>query len=306
MQSKRSALRFRSPVRFRDRWQGRLVSCHVDEDWLVLNIAVSRGLFRPSEVKLPFSIAGDWSDDAVSLDCTSEEAFGRQIAPSAAPATPLSAASRLSVDVRLAGALVERASRRVSHLLLSAGLLAPGQLMVPVTEVTPEAGRLNLAAQLDALPFYRRDSELLQSVRDAIARRPYLTADERRAVGVEVVDGTVRLAGNVRTPQAEAALYEAAASVADIAGVSGAVINDRRLEIDAGRSLDAAGLFRYGRIYLRAALGEVTLSGFLATAAPVAEVVRVTQAVPGVRSVSERFELAPPAPAPAEPPAPPP
>lgn len=292
MQSTRSTLRLGCLVRFRDRWQGRLASFQVDEAWLVVNLAVSRGVFRPTEVRLPFSSASDWDDDALSLDCNSGQAFGREIPPLAVPAMPLSAGTPLSVrDARLVGALVERRSRRASHLLLSRGLLASDLRMVPVADVALEGGVVRVAAQAEALPLYRRDSDLLQAVRAALAAHPYLTTDDRRGLSVEVVDGTAHLSGNVRTFQAEAYILEAASSVPALTAVRGGVINDRQLEIDVGRALDAAGLFRYGRIYVRAALGDLTLGGFLTAAAPRPEILRAAQAVPGVRSLEDRMEV---------------
>lgn len=256
MQSARPLLRLGCPVRFRDRWQGRLAAFEIDEDWLVLNVVVSRGLFRPVEVRLPFSIAAAWDDGALSLDCTSDQAFGRELPPVAAPAMPISARTPVSAaGVRLAGALVERESRRVSRLLLAAGMLTRDTRAVDVREVTLERGAVQLAAQLDALPVYRPDPELLQAVRDALAAHPYLTADDRRTVGVDVADGVAHLSGNVRTPQAEASVRDAAASVPGVSEVRSAVVDDRALETAVGRALDAAGMFRHGRLYVRAALG---------------------------------------------------
>src|SRR3990172_6692546 len=149
MQSARPLLRLGCPVRFRDRWQGRLAAFEIDEGWRVLNVVVSRGLFRPVEVRLPFSIATAWDDSALSLDCTSDQAFGRELPPVAAPALPLSARTPVSAaEVRLAGALVERESRRVSRLLLTAGLLTRDTRAVDVREVTLVGGRVRLAAQM--------------------------------------------------------------------------------------------------------------------------------------------------------------
>ena len=307
MQTTRSALRLGRPIRFRDRWQGRLAAFEVDEQWLVVNLAISRGIFRPTEIKLPFSITSDWDDDGLTLDCTSGEAFGREIPPLAVPAMPLSAGTPLSVsDAKLLGALVERGSRRASHLLISRGLLASDQRMVPVADVALEGGVVRVAAQSGALLVYRRGSDLLVAVREALAAHPYLTADDRRGLNVEVADGEVYISGNVRTSQAEVYVYEAASAVSGIAAVHGAHVNDRQLEIDVGRALDAAGLFRYGRIYVRAALGEVTLGGFLTTAAVVPDILRVTEGVPGVRAVANGMEVeeAPLPSAPAAPPAP--
>ncbi len=297
MQSTRSVLRLGGPVRFHDRWQGRLASFEVDDDWLVLNLVISRGIFRPSEVKLPFSIATDWDDDSLSLDCTSYEAFRREIPPLAVPPKPLSAKTPLSLaNLKLAGALVERASRRAGHLMLSRGLFGTDQRVVAVEDIAFEGGTIRLAAQADALPIYRRDSELLQAVRDTLAAHPYLTADDRHSLSVEVVDGTAYLSGNVRTPQAEAHVREAASSVLGAAAVRGDVFNDRQLEIEIGQALNAAGLFRQARVYVRAALGEVTLGGFLTSTAPIPNILKVAEAVPGVRSLNNRMEVVGPSP----------
>src|SRR3972149_11093286 len=112
MQSARPLLRLGCPVRFRDRWQGRLAAFEIDEDWLVLNVVVSRGLFRPVEVRLPFSIAAAWDGAALSLDGTSDQAFGRELPPVAAPAMPIAARTPVSAaEARLAGALVGRGAR---------------------------------------------------------------------------------------------------------------------------------------------------------------------------------------------------
>ena len=294
MQSTRPLLRPGCPVRFRDRWQGRLTGFEIDEGWLVLNIIVSRGLFRPLEVKLPFSIAVAWDNDALSLDCTSDQAFGRELPPVAAPAMPISTGTPVSAaEARLVGALVGRESRRVSRLLLASGRLTRTTRSVAVADVTLERGVVHLAAQFDALPVYRPDMELLQAVRDALAAHPHLTADERRAITLDVADGLVHLSGNVRSPQAAAAAREAAASVPGVSEVRSAVVDDRALETAAGRALDAAGMFRYGRLYVRAALGEVTVGGYLSAAGPARDIVKAAAAVPGVCSVVDAMEVAP-------------
>ena len=292
MQSPLSPLRLGCPVRFRDRWQGRLTALEIDDQWLVLNLVLSRGIFRPLDVKLPFSAASRWDDDSLSLDCTSEEAFGRQLPPVAAPTRPLSGRTPLSArDARLAGALVDRASRRVSRLLLSWGLFAPGRRMVPVQDVTLEDGVIRVAAQTDALPVFRPDSELAEAVRGALAAHRYLTTDDRRALSVEVADGAAHLSGNVRTPQAKAYVYAAAASVPGVTAVVDTVVHDRQLEIDVARALDAAGLFRHARIYVRSALGDVTLGGFVRAKAVTPDIVKVASRVPGVRSVAGHMEV---------------
>jgi osmotically-inducible protein OsmY len=292
MQSTRSPLRLRCPVRFRDRWQGRLAALEIDDEWRVLNLVLRRGIMRPLQVKLPFSAAGRWDDDSLSLDCTSEEAFGRQVPPVPVPPRPLSVRTPLSVrDARLAGALVDGNSRRASHLLITCGLFAPRRRMVPVQGVTLEGGAIRLAVQTDALPVYRPDSELVEAVWGALAAHPYLTGDDRRTLNVEVVDEVAHLSGNVRTSQAKAYVHTAAASVLGVIAVVDAVVDDHKLEIDVGRALDAAGLFRHGRIYVRSALGDVALDGFVRAEAAIPDIVKAVAAVPGVRSVASSIEV---------------
>ncbi len=292
MQSVRSALRLQCPVRFRDRWQGRLAALEIDDQWLVLNLVLRRGIFRPIRVKLPFSAASQWDDDSLSLDCTSDEAFGRRLPPVPVPPRPLSVRTPLSArNARLAGALIHRASRRASHLLLSCGLFSPGPRIIPVQRVVLEGGVIKLAAQTDALTIYRRDSELTDAVRGALAAHRYLTADDRRTLIVEVVDEVAHLSGNVRTAQAKAYVHAAAASVPGIASVIDTVVDDHQLEIDVGRALDAARLFRFGRLYVRSALGDVTLGGLVRTEAAIPDIVKTASAVPGVRSLATSIEV---------------
>lgn len=292
MQSARSPLRLGCPVRFRDRWQGRLAALEIDDQWLILNLVLSRGVLRPHEVKLPFSIASHWDDAVLSLDCTSGEAFGRQVPPVPVPPRPLSARTPLSArDARLSGALVHRASRRVSHLLLSWGRFASGRRVIPVQDVTLEGGVIKIAAQTDALPVYHPDSELAEAVRGALTAHPYLTADDRRALNVQVVDGVAHLSGNVRAPQAKAHVYAAAASVLGVTAVVDTIVDDQQLEIDVGRALDAACLFRHGRIYVHSAIGDLTLRGLVRAEAAIPDIVKTASAVPGVRSVASRMEV---------------
>jgi len=176
--------------------------------------------------------------------------------------------------------------------------------MIPVKDVTLEGGVIKLAVQTDALLIYRSDSELAQAVRSALAAQPYLTVDDRRTLNVELVDQVAHLSGNVRTPQAKAYVYAAAASVPGVTAVVDTVTDDRQLEIDVARALDAAGLFRHARIYVRSALGQVTLDGFVRAEAVIPDIAKTASAVPGVRSVVSGMEVeasSPPVTAPPQP-----
>jgi osmotically-inducible protein OsmY len=294
MPPNRSALRFGSPVRFSDRWQGSLTAFEI-EDWSIANIVVSRGLLRRAEVKLPFSAASAWDDDSLTLDCASGEAFGLQIAPLPVPPRPLSPETPFSIpDTRLEGALVQRSSRRATHLLVSRGRFPTRQLhAVPVGDVAFEAGVLRLAIQADTLPAYRRDPDVLQAVVDALAASPGLTSADRRSIRVEVVDGVVSLHGNVRTSQARAAALAAVSAVPGALAIEDHLIDDSQLEIDVARALDRAGLTRQSRVYVRAAQGEVTLSGFADSDYLRPEIERLASRVAGVRSLINRVEVRP-------------
>lgn len=306
MQRVRSALRLGCPVRFKDRWQGQLNAFEVDDEWQVANVVLSRGVlvFRRS-VKLAFSTASHWDDDSLSLDCASEEAFGRQVAAAAVPPNPLSADTPTSAaGARLAGALVELASRRVSHFLLAGGALLSELRMAPVESIALEGGIIRLAAPLADFPMYLPDSELEKIVWDALARHPYLTGDDRRAVDVEVVDGVVYLLGNVRTPQARGYAYEAAGAVRGALDVRNNIVADQQLEVDVARALDVAGLCRHGRIYIRSSLGDVAVGGYVNAPGVLRDIEKLVSGVRGVRSVTMRVDVAgeaPPEPSPAPP-----
>ncbi len=292
MDVKSAPLCLDSPVRFRDRWEGRLYAFEVDEAWTVINLVIKRGLLRTAIVKLPFSGASDWSEDHVSVDLTSEGAFGRQPPPVVVPGLLLSRDLALSAGgAHVAGAIVERGSRRMRWLLIRRGLGASRERVVAVEQLSFEGESLRLGAQIESLPIYRSDEGLRSLVRAALAGHPYLTASDRRAITVEVSDGIVCLAGNVRNAQARASAEQAAASVDGTTSLPSQIVDDIHLEAALAQALDKAGLLRSAEVYPRSLLGEVTLFG-QASSAPVAEDVhRVALQVPGVRSVTARLDL---------------
>lgn len=292
MDVKSAPLCLDSPVRFRDRWEGRLFAFEVDEAWMVINLVIKRGLLRTEMVKLPFSGAPDWSEDHVSVDLTSEGAFGRQLPPVAAPGLLLSRDLPLPAGgAHVAGAIVERGSRRMRRLLIRHGLGASRERVMAVEQLSFEGGSLRLGAQIESLPIYRSDEGLRSLVRAALAGHPYLGASDRRAITVEVSDGIVCLAGNVRKAQARAWAEQAAASVDGTTSLRSQIVDDIHLEVALAQALDKAGLLRSAEVYPRSLLGEVTLFGHASSARVAEDVHRVALRVPGVRSVTARLEL---------------
>lgn len=296
MERKRAPLRLNCSVRFQDRWQGRLSAVEIDPEGEVLNVTVTRGsILRSTSARLPFSAVSEWSDTMLAFNCTSDEAFGRQIPPVAAPTRSLSPSVPVSAPgARLVGLLVERTSRRATHFLIARGVVGQSRL-VPREQVSLEGDVIRLAAPLDQMPVYRSDDELVERVRQALVALPYLTGDDRRGLQVEAVDGVIVLRGNVRTPHAKMWAAQAARSVDGALEVRDEVIDDPHLEIDVGFALERAGLFHDARVYVRANAGEVTLYGFVPSPAYAEEVVRVASRVPGVRAVVSRMEVEPPA-----------
>lgn len=290
MQKTRSPLLLGCPVRFHDRWLGRLTAFDLDEAWEVINVVISRGLLRKTSVKLPFSAVSRWEDSSLAVDTTSYEAFARALPPLAVPARTLSRGTAVDrPGIQLVGALVKHGSRRATHLLLAHGSTEPR--LAAREHVSLAADVIHLGVRFEDLPIYRSDEDLLLRIRHALASQPYLTPENRRHITVEVADGTVTLAGNVSTPQARLRAVQAAASVDGILNLRDQLKDDIHLEIEIGRVLEQAHLFHQAQIYIHSHLGEVTLYGFAPSTAVAEEIARVVSGVPGVRSVIPRMEV---------------
>lgn len=285
-----STLRFGCPAEFKDRWQGSLHSFEVAEDWEILNVVVKRGmLYWKSSVRLPFSLAESWSDEGLRLSGTSAEAFARQIPPVAAPARPVSAETPVAVPgARLAGALVDERDRRVEEVILKTGAL---HHRIPVSNLTFEGKTLRLLAQLDTVAIYVPDSELVDAVRNELARDTFLIADELRLLRVTASAGVVTLSGNVRTRQVRERIEAVTRSVPGVVAVENRISDDVQLELEIGRALNREGLQHSADIYVRCNLGEATLFGRAPSLTVVDSAVRTASAVPGVRSVKSRLEV---------------
>ncbi len=278
-------LKLGCPAVFSDRWQGKLTAFEVSEDWEVLNVTVTRmRLGRPASVRLPFSAATVWSEERIAFSCSSEQAFGRQIPPVAAPARPLSTSTPVALSgASLSGALVDTGRRTVAALLLRLG---HEERRLRPQDAAFDGKLLRVAVQPETLAIWVSDEELVRRVMAALSDRRVLSPEDRRTLSVGASDGVVRLEGNVPTREAARRAEAAAGAVPGVLQVDNGIVDDASLEVELGRALDAAGLQRAALLTVRSTWGEVTLLGYASSPAIVEEAIRTISGHRGVRSVS--------------------
>ncbi|HEY5641002.1 MAG TPA: BON domain-containing protein [Dehalococcoidia bacterium] len=288
-----SALRLGARVRFEDRWSGSISAIEITEDWEAVNAVVEGGFFlRRSSVRLPLSAASDWTDNLVTFSCTSRQAFGHEVPPVAVPSRPIGSDTPVSTpSVRIAGALVDQADRKVREIILSRGLA--GHLRIAVANVVFEGKTLALALQPETLPKYRADDDIALSIQRVIREDNGLTADDKRGLHFAVNSGAVTMSGNARVENARERAIEKVQAISGVTGVSDASHDDLGLETTIGLVLDRAGVGRHSQIYARSSLGNVQLYGYVPSAAARDDAVRVATAVPGVREITSKLEVQP-------------
>lgn len=281
---------FGSKAVFTDNHSSRLTALEVDESWEVLNIAISQGVLRWTQrVRLPFSVASNWSETTVNLSCTKTEAFSREIPPIAAPSRPISAETPLALaGSRLTGALVNPKSRKVTSLIVRLGTKL---LRVRTLDVTFEGKTLRLTVQPDALPEHRTDRDIAAEVWSLLRSNNVIMPDELRGLEVGAAGGIVTLNGNVRRKGTREHAESLVAEVAGITELRSQLKDDLQLEIDIAAQLYETAIQRVADIYPRSSLGHVTLFGRAPSTEVAADAVRIASAVDGVRSVDNRIEV---------------
>jgi osmotically-inducible protein OsmY len=287
-------LRFGCPIQFRDRWQGTLAGVEVADDWEVVNLVIGRGVWRwAGRVKLAFTTSPHWSYDSLTLDCTSRQAFAREIPPVAVRAPQISRETPLSVpDARLLGLLVEPGRRRATEVIIHRG---GKNYRLPAAAISFEGNTLRLGSRGEELAPYLTDEELMDAVQQALASNPRITGDERGTLNVLASAGVVTVKGNVRTKQMKDLVHASLAPFAPLAEVRLEVIDDIDLELMIGQALARAGTQHRAEVYARSMLGEVILFGRAPSAVAVDEITRVIAQVPGVRNVTSRMLTGAPA-----------
>jgi len=283
-------LRLNAPVQFRDRWQGGVVGIEVDEQWGVLNLIVRSGVLRWStSIKLPFSASPVWSDDGVAFDCTSRQAFAREVPPVAAPVRLISADTPVALPgARPAGLLVDPGRRVATDVILHGGR---GRMNRVSTEnVLFEGKVLRIATGGATLSTYLTDAELLDRMREILAFEQGLSDEERQTVNAAASGSVVTVNGNVRTKRTREWIQALVDELGEAAEIHIDVVDDIELELAIGHAIERAGLRLTTGVNARSVLGEVTLFGYAPGAGAAEEIVRVASHVPGVRHVTSRIE----------------
>jgi osmotically-inducible protein OsmY len=286
---KTSALRLGAPVRFQDRWAGRVTAIEISEDWEVYNVSVRRGFIKTVSVRLPLEAATAWDDGFLAFDnSSSNAAFGRELTPVAAPSRPVSAETPVSGGGRFIGALVSPASRRAHGVLIDR---AGTEYLLPAEGVTFEGKTMHPGVQPEAmLPYYVAE-EIQQRIRHALTHARDISPGEAHYINVEVDGTAARLSGNVRSRNSRGAAQRAVAVALRLPVDTGALVDDIELELDIAKALDRAGMGRALQVHVRSVLGAVVLRGHAPSQAAAEEAARVAARVSGVRTLVNRIEV---------------
>ena len=227
---------------------------------------------------------------------------GRSAATLTQPSVDLSRATEVVCDDGPAGhvelLLLDPVRGAATHAVVRRAwldLVPREDLVVPLAwarRISSE--RIELAvsrADLDLLPRYRPDQELLGEVYEALSADPRFQSVELYTLHAEVENGVVLLKGNVRTTQLKSAAEEIVGKVQGVIGVDNRLVADPDLEQAVTRALEEAPGIQVGVFEVEVLLGAVTLRGRVRTAEEREEAARVVREVPGVQSVANQIEV---------------
>lgn len=279
-----------SRVVFVDGNSAQLTAIEVDESWEVLNIVVSRGLFRwRQRVRLPFSTASAWSESNVHLTCTQSEAFSREIPPVATPSRPISTETPMALaGSRISGALVSTRTRTATFLIVRLGTR---QVRVAISDTTFEGKTLRINVQPEALDEHRTDGDIAADAWRLLRDDHVIMPDELDGMEVSSLGSVLSLTGNVRRNSTKERTEALMSSVAGITAFRSSLKDDLQLEIDIAALLTKAGIQRVASIYPRSSLGEVTLFGRAPTDQVAEDATKIASRADGVLNVTTRMEI---------------
>ncbi len=289
MPERTPALMLGARVRFQDCWAGKITSIEITEDWEVYNVAVQRGFLKAVTVRLPLEAASGWDDGLLAFDeTTSAAAFGRELPPIAAPSRPVSGETPLGIGGRLAGVLLDPATRRAREVLIER---EGRKYRVPAEGVTFDGKTLHPGVQPDALVPYYTEEELRERLQHALASATEISSSELQLISAETAGPVIRLTGNVRTKHTREAARRAAVAALGVPVNTDALVDDIELETEMGLALERSGLPRVAEVYARSILGQVTLRGRAPSQSAADEAARVVTRVAGVRGVVNKIEV---------------
>ncbi len=279
-------------VRFQDCWAGKVTSIEITGDWEVYNVTVQRGFLKAVTVRLPLEAATGSDDGLLAFDeTTSTAAFGRELPPIAAPSRPVSRETPLAIGGRLAGVLLDPATRRAHEVLIE----REGRTYrVPAAGVTFNGKTMHPGVQPDALVPYYGDEELRVRVRHALGSAGEISSAELQQINATAAGAEILLTGNVRTKHSRESARRAASGALGMHVNADALADDIELETEIGLALECSGLARTAEVYARSTLGQVALRGRAPSKSAADEAVRVVARVAGVRGVINKIEVGPP------------
>lgn len=277
-----------------DSHQGKLTGIEVDtEGWKVTGITIREGFLRRQERRFPSDMIRSADPSYVRLMIGT---------PGPLPA----AKARLTEDTRIVdrqgqplgsfiGVRVNVLGRSVTHVMLVSGVVASSPRLLPVGQVAGFDGRSIVidadAEAIERLPEYRPDDEIRREVRQALFNSPDISDVDYYAITVEVEDGVVHLAGNVRSSTVSEAAEITVRQLPYVLDLHNEIIDDIELEEMVGRALAEHPETRSARFTIRSRNGNVIIRGFAPSQTAVQSASRIAASVRGVRNVKSEVTV---------------
>ena len=284
------------PVTALDVWLGRLQGVMLVQDSAtVTHLVVKRGLGRGRLYVIPVESIKKCVSEAIYTEMPLEEALQQPTLRRLDNEQFIVALTHktrvLTADgkrLRLRGLRVSGRRRSTGWLVVSTRM-SKRRFLLPFDEVTEIAtGKLTLAmgsSGLRALPAYRRDSDIEADLWERISTAFALRQGDLAGINVTVDEGAVAIRGNVESPNVVQSLRDAARDVRGATGLLLDVASDADLELEVAAALAQHTRGNGGPLRVSSQLGRVELLGHLPGEDECALLVRVANAVPGVRGV---------------------
>jgi len=196
--------------------------------------------------------------------------------------------------------LFDRSFGGATHVVVRrglAGMLAPRDIIVPLswaTRITPEEIELGVSCdEVELLPEYRPDVEILGEVYQALREDPRFEGVDFYAVHVEVDEGIVRLRGHVRTRELRQAAEELAWRVRGVLGVDNGLFADEEITQEVAKAIEGDSRVTVRDLKVTSLLGAVELEGVVSSDAEREVVAEIARRVPGVQGVNNLLRVEP-------------